>query len=301
MLHREDHTALNHLLLSRLPLALSPQTEDPTVYARGLQRFALIYVLFESVWTDIVALQPLEASQTIDHRIISALKHLYLPGLLRTQSLRSDLSILLQLPVNRVDEELALLEGPHIQGFVEHFEQACALKPHILVAYAWVFYMTLFNGGRWIRAQLLAGRKNSWSNNVRSREGASTPHSGLSFWHFPGGKDGEDIKDEFKARLVDVDGLLNAEQRQDIVDEACQIFRYCGLLVEELDGIIAARPRTPPEYRPWLVLLFSHILPMGFIELFYALVRWLSRSRWYAWVVVPKGMFREDGGAEKSE
>lgn len=162
--------------------------------------------------------------------------------------------------------------------------------------------MALFNGGRWIRAQLLVAKESSWSNNVRSREAASTPHSGLSFWHFPGDNDGEDIKVEFKARLVDVEGVLTAEQRQDIVHEACQIFRYCGLLVKELDGIIAARPRAPPEHRPWMVLLFNHIFPMGFIELFYALVRWLSRSRWYAWVVVPwGGMSGEDGGVDKSE
>ena len=260
-----------------------------------------MYLLFESVWTDIVALQPLEASHTIDHRIVSALKHLYLPELLRTQSLRSDLSCLLRQPLDRVDEELASLQGRHIQTFVEHLEPTCALKPHVLIAYAWVFYMALFNGGRWIRAQLLAVKKSSWSINPRAMEAASTSYEGLSFWHFPGDQDGEDIKSEFKARLADIESLLTAQQSQDIVDEACLIFEHCELLVEDLDELIAVTPR-PQKPTPWLSTLLKRLVPTGLVGLLYVLVRWVKGSRWYAWTRIRwGGMHQGDGGEEKME
>ncbi|MCJ1247789.1 heme oxygenase [Trapelia coarctata] len=299
---REHHTRLNRLIVARLPLALPPQADDPTLYALGLQRFAFVYLWFESVWTELVALQPLDASQTIDHRILSALKHLYLPELLRTPSLRNDLSCLLRQPVDRVDNDFAEMEGPHIQAFLEHFEKRCASKPHVLIAYAWVFYMALFNGGRWIRAQLLVAEKGAWNNNVRRMVAVPIAQSGLSFWHFPGDNDGEEIKAEFKARLADVEGLLTTEQQEDIVDEACMIFDHCELLAKELDETLAARPRAPPGPTPWVALFLSRILPMRLMELLYASFGWVHRSRWYAWIMVHWGGMREgDGGEQKTD
>ena len=301
-IRRELHTRLNRLIVARFPLALPPNAEDPTIYALGLQCFAIVYLWFELVWTEIVALQPLDASQTIDYRVLSALKHLYMPELLRTQSLKDDLSCLLRKPLDAVDDDFATLESPHIQAFVEHFEKRCASNPHVLVAYAWVFYMALFNGGRWIRAQLLAAQQGAWSGYLRDKEALSTTQSGLSFWYFPGDNEGEETKTEFKARLAEVGSLLTTEQREDIVDEACTIFEYCELLVKELDEVIAAQPRPPPARTPWVVLFLHHLLPMGLMELLYALVGWVSTNRWYAWIMVRwEGMRQGDDGETKTD
>lgn len=162
--------------------------------------------------------------------------------------------------------------------------------------------MALFNGGRWIHAQLLAAQKGAWNNDIDDMEAISTTQSGLSFWLFPGDNDGEEIKVEFKSRLADVEGLLTNEQREDIVDEACMIFDHCELLVKELDEIMAARPRPPPETNPWMVLFLNRVLPMGLMELLYGLVKWVSTSRWYAWILVRWGGMRQgNGGEEKTD
>ncbi|MCJ1404281.1 heme oxygenase [Xylographa trunciseda] len=284
---KSSHTHLNRLILARLPLALPPHSQSPEAYATGLQRIAPIYLSFESLWGEIVDLQPLEASQAIDHRVFSALKHLYIPKMLRSQSLRSDISYLLHHSLEEVDDVLEHMEGLQLHLFLQHFEQTCAAKPHVLIAYAWVMYMALFNGGRWIRAQLLAAKESSWrlsSFDSTAESGEVDPGVGLAFWHFPGEEDGEDLKNEFKARLNDVEGLLDAEQRQDIVDEALSIFKYLALLVEELDDIVAAKPLPVPSTHPstlWSRLLMKHFLPLGMVELVYAFLHWISTRHWY--------------------
>ena len=232
-------------------------------------------------------LQPLEASQAIDHRVFSALKHLYMPDMLRTRNLRSDLSCLLHKPLEEVDDVLEHMDGLQLHRFLQHFEQTCALKPHALIAYAWVMYMALFNGGRWIRAQLLAAKTSSWHllTNERNSESAKVNLSlGLTFWHFAGEEDGEDTKNEFKARLNDIEGLLDVEQRQDIVDEALSIFKYLALLVGELDEIVVAKPTivsANSSSAVWSRLLVKHFLLLGMAELIYAFLHWIRTRRWY--------------------
>ena len=204
-------------------------------------------------------------------------------------------------------EELASLQGARLQGFIDHLEQKCAAKPHLLIAYAWVMYMALFNGGRWIRSQLVAARDSAWSlqESRDERSNSNTGNTaGVSFWHFAGDEDGEDIKENFKNRLLDVEGLLSTEQKQDIIDEAQQIFLHSALLVEELDAIAAALPKeanAPPKDLPWSRLLIEHILPLGLADLFYALLRWICSSRWYAWIIIRRGSDHGEHHNEKSE
>ncbi|MCJ1431331.1 heme oxygenase [Xylographa pallens] len=284
---RASHTHLNRLILARLPLALPPSSRSPETYATGLQHIAPIYLSFESLWVEIVDLQPLEASQAIDHRVFSALKHLYMPDMLRTRSLKSDLSCLLHKSSEEVDDVLEHMEGLQLHRFLLHFEQMCAVKPHVLIAYAWVMYMALFNGGRWIRAQLFTANASSWrlpALGSTSDSAEVDPSLGLAFWHFPGEEDGEDVKNEFKARLNDVEGLLDVEQRQDIVDEALSIFKNLALLVGELDEVVAAKHLafvTSKSSTVWSWLLAKHFLPLGMAELIYAFLHWIRTRQWY--------------------
>ena len=304
---RAYHKHLNRLIIARLPQALPPEVCTPSLYVIGLQRFAIIYLCFESLWTEIIDIQPLEASQAIDHRVFSALKHLYLPDLLRTETIRSDISYLLQKSSDAVHEELASLQGTHLQGFIDHFEQTCAVKPHVLIAYAWVMYMALFNGGRWIRSQVVAARDSAWSHQQSLGMGSNSyieKNAGTSFWHFAGEEDGDDIKEEFQNRLVDIEGLLSIKQRQDIIDEAQQIFLHLTLLVEELDAIAAAHPKeedTPSKDLPWSILFVKHILPLGFAGFFYALLEWISSSKWYAQIIGRQDSHHGEHHKEKSE
>ena len=135
-------------------------------------------------------------------------------------------------------------------------------------------YMALFNGGRWIRAQLVAARDSAWRKGS-DRLGTDSA-TGLSFWHFPGNEDGEDLKNAFKLRLAAVEGLLTLVERQDIVGEAQQIFQHLALLVGELDEMMAVRQwQAHAATAPLPKLLAKHVLPLGMVELLGAFLRWI--------------------------
>ena len=136
-------------------------------------------------------------------------------------------------------------------------------------------YMALFNGGRWIRAQLLTARDSAWRKGS-DRLGTDSA-TGLSFWHFPGNEDGEDLKNAFKLRLAAVEGLLTLVERQDIVGEAQQIFQHLALLVGELDEMVAVRQwQAHAATAPLPKLLAKHVLPLGMVELLGAFLRWIA-------------------------
>jgi len=135
--------------------------------------------------------------------------------------------------------------------------------------------MALFSGGRHLRAVLkgaggtadfwsrdpspvrpysIAGqstdRKRSLSNPSdhkllrSSRESLPSEKSfpnilkdGLSFFDFDGDEDGEDIKREFKKRIAEADGLLTEREKEDIIEEAKEIFRFMVELVNEMDAV----------------------------------------------------------------
>ena len=116
-------------------------------------------------------------------------------------------------------------------------------QPHILVAYAWVFYMATFAGGRWIRQQLANGGAEFWTQQIRSEDNTADEKAplelpGFSFLSFDGDQDGEDIKLLFKARLAEAETLLTEEQKQEIVDVAQQLFERSNKLVGELDRMV---------------------------------------------------------------
>ncbi|KAL9116529.1 MAG: hypothetical protein Q9187_006945 [Circinaria calcarea] len=262
---RQVHTHLNRLVLNRLPLALPPNTNDPIFYTTGLLHFANIYIAFESAW--------IRALERPPERISPILEQLFIPPLLRTTRLKEDLATLLNVSPHEVDDQLTNAQTfPHLSAFTAHINLTTAQKPHVIIAYAWVLYMALFNGGRWIRSQLTSARDSSWTLSTPKTTSSTpdhTPEQALSFWHFPGPHNGEDIKDHFKSQLQSLETQLSLEEREDIIDEARVVFENCALLVEELDGIIAAKQNfIVPDSAP---MLLKHVLPMGMADLIIAL------------------------------
>lgn len=135
---------------------------------------------------------------------------------------------------------LAKYPGPKVAEFCTHIRKAVHEKPWTLVSYAWCFYMAVFSGGRWIRAELLKADPSFWQES-KEEEKSSTlhlPEHGLSLWHFPGQFDGEDIKVDFKTRLAAAETLFTPDQRVDIIEEAKNIFTLCATLVQELDDMV---------------------------------------------------------------
>jgi heme oxygenase len=147
---------------------------------------------------------------------------------------KKDLEFLTGLGETDISVLLSQYPGEQVKAFAEHIRDAVRAKPHVLVAYAWCFYMAVFSGGRWIRAQLVEAGDEFWT---AGKSDADVPLSdrGLSFWNFEGTEDGEDIKAEFRARLAEGEVLFSKEQREDVVQEAKEIFGLCESVVVELD------------------------------------------------------------------
>jgi len=166
------------------------------------------------------------------------LSQLLIQGLERRASLHDDLRML------KDRSEYPLL--PH--EFIGHWHQIVTdrliLQPHRILAYQWVMYMALFNGGRWIRDQLVAAGPKFWKGPHASECDRDGKIDCISFWHFPGEVDGEDIKDDFKARFSEVAFQLSDRQHHDIVEEAVHVFDLCRNVVEWLDHTVASDPRT---------------------------------------------------------
>ncbi|CAL3969361.1 hypothetical protein PZA11_006074 [Diplocarpon coronariae] len=187
---RPLHTQLNRLILTRLPLALPPYTNSPSTYVSGLLHIAPIYSNFESLWATILSTPqlpttpkdshdvcdpekplvdsnttPLASPKTTEPPILHApqtcgrthslLAHLRLPGLLRAGRLRADIRVLTSTPDHKIDAQLAEIahSGP-LAEFLGHTKVSVEANPHVLLAYAWVLYMALFSGGRYLRAAL---------------------------------------------------------------------------------------------------------------------------------------------------
>ncbi|CAA9961577.1 Heme-oxygenase multi-domain protein [Pyrenophora teres f. maculata] len=285
---RALHTNLNRLITSRLPLALPPYTNDPAFYATGLVHFAHIFLTFESLWADLLrdhgthpantdaaaAMDPetatpfspllsyllvnpydspslftstLGAPTPPSPQLTAFLQSLRPKGLIRSGRLKRDLEYLLAVHPTDLEVLLAKYPGEKVADFCTHIRKSVNEKPWTLVAYAWCFYMAIFSGGRWIRGGLLKAPPGFWPADHNGQE-ADLQDRGLSFWHFPGSLDGEDIKAEFKARLADAEGLFTPDERVDMIEEAKHIFRLCATLVDELDDMVGTDMQTAQQH-----------------------------------------------------
>ncbi|ORY01804.1 hypothetical protein BCR34DRAFT_592101 [Clohesyomyces aquaticus] len=261
---RTLHTSLNRLITSRLPLALPPHSTTPSAYTTGLLHFAHIYLTFESLWTDLLPsststtsvptspllsfllVNPYDAPELFSTHMpptpamLHFLSHLRPRGLARSGRLKRDLETLMGLHPTDLSVLLAQYPGERVQEFCLRMRRVVSGKPHVLVAYAWCYYMAVFSGGRWIRGGLVKAGEEFWRDTEKEKEKekgrrVELTERGLSFWYFDGENDGEDIKAEFKRRLAEAEELFTPDERVDVIEEAKAIFRYSALLVEELD------------------------------------------------------------------
>lgn len=254
---RTTHTRLNKTILSRLPLALPPSAATPALYTSGLLHIAPIYLVFESLWLNLISatpppppyLSPSSLSlfphdlttpspptppppppQCPPH-ILHILTSLLPPSLPRTPSLHADLSRLLASPVPLALRQPPTTTSPRLSAFLSHTRRSVAKNPHVLVAYAWVLYMALFSGGRFILATLESAGPEFWGGG----DGEPAP---LSFFRFPGADNGEEeVKGAFKARLAELEGGLSERETEQVVQEARCVFEGLVLVVGEVDAL----------------------------------------------------------------
>jgi len=296
---RPAHARLNKSILERLPRALPPYAANPSIYASGLLHIAPIYLVFESLWHNFVrdgddapTSSPFLDSAELLHfpsseshtpppaslpdcppHVRTALTNLYLPTLLRSPFLHADLRAITGWSQAEVSTQLRLAAASgRLAHFLAHTKRSVSHNPHVLLAYAWVLYMALFSGGRFLRATLEEAPPAFWKAKADSvapcgctcyqPAGGKLP---LSFFRFATPEDGEDLKREFKRRLVEVEETLSDQEMAEVVQEAICVFDNMVLLVGQLDGVCggdASSGDTSP--RPvdegWLAALLPKFL-----------------------------------------
>lgn len=139
---RKQHTELNRLLVHRLPLSLPPYVSTPLLYSKGLVPFARIFLLFEVEW-DLLARHVEERNDSEHDRAVKKwLVSLRPCGLPRTARIKDDM------------KHLSDVAGPSMfatpdlgEEWTQKMRSLIRRKPHVLVAFAWVFYMAVFSGG----------------------------------------------------------------------------------------------------------------------------------------------------------
>lgn len=144
---RRQHEVLNRLIMARLPLALPPLAAQPDALGVGLAAFVQVFFAFEDVWQEDTT-QP-ETDGQSDARaaqLRSLLAELRPDGLARTLRLVSDLETIAEgctrdVRLRSIAPQLAM---------VHTIQRSIRAQPHLLVAYAWVMYMAIFSGCRWI-------------------------------------------------------------------------------------------------------------------------------------------------------
>lgn len=160
----------------------------------------------------------------------------------------------------QVEEQLGLATRFHVlSSFLGHIHQSVQERPHVLLAYAWVLYMALFSGGRFIRATVCRVHPGFWASSLRPLRGdddngdrsqessedtdEDAPPAPVQFFTFDGPNGGDDIKLAFKKRLAEAETLLTDAERDDVTVEARRIFEFMVELVGELDGVCRTDPR----------------------------------------------------------
>lgn len=260
---RSRHTELNRLLINRLPLALPPHQKSPLLFSKGIVPFARIFILFEIEWellTRHVQNKPPSGSDH-DRELRRWLLNLRPKGLARSHRLRNDL------------KHLRLVAGPTMfntpdlgNAWTKEMRNLVRSKPHILVAFAWVFYMAVFSGGRWIRQQLANAGPEFWTQQASALQIEKSEHSsllempGFSFLSFDGDQDGEELKALFKTRLAEAEQILTEEEKLEVIDVAKELFDRCVLLVTELDRKVSKQHMLSWLPTTTVVVLFAIVL-----------------------------------------
>ena len=187
-------------------------------------------------------------------RIAAPLRQLHIPELERADRLERDVEQIFSL--HGVEKTWLVGRGTEQQVFLERIRSSTLEKPHLLIAYTWIFYMALFSGGRYLRSRLQSAGSDFWG--VTEEE--ELP---LTFWKFSDGtNDGEDLKALYKSQVLDISDFFTEIERQEIVTEAVDIMRSMLRLVDEARAFSQAEDQAFPVPSP-----IANLLPTGLTKL----------------------------------
>jgi len=226
--------------------------------------FARVFTLFEIEWELFTrhALNKPDLGSDHEQEVRKWLAGLRPQGLARSHRLKDDLRHLRAVGGARIYDTPDLGEK-----WTNEMRILVRRKPHVFVAFAWVFYMAVFSGGRWIRQQLANSGTEFWlqqSNAIDTQRDEKTPLEvpGFSFLSFDGDEDGEDIKALFKARLSRAEELLTSQEKRDVIEAAELLFDRSILLVTEMDRMLWRQ--KVESWIPWILVVVSFLLLLAY-------------------------------------
>ncbi|PLB48896.1 heme-binding peroxidase [Aspergillus steynii IBT 23096] len=230
---RDPHKEVNHMNTARIRLCLTGEKKSLVSYAVGFSFYAEIYLAFEEAWREIDNARSSDSDSSDGTDIVAYHEKIWqlseligMAGLNRTERLQADLACLRSLDPAIAHLTEGKLDNTHTR---EDVISRIREKPHRLLAYAWVLYQALFNGGRFIRRQLIKAGPEFWG--ISPEDLASFPPP-LSFWHVP---DDPSYEKEFRSRVKEAEGLLTTAETDDVIEESVEIICRCKALTEELD------------------------------------------------------------------
>ncbi|KAH8434200.1 biliverdin-producing heme oxygenase [Aspergillus melleus] len=227
----------------RIRQCLTGEKKSLVAYAVGFSFYAEIYLGFEEAWREIDASGSSDSESSQDtnaaayrDKVWQLSELVRMDGLNRTKRLQEDLACLRLL-----DPAIAHLTDRELGNtrIREDIRSRIQEKPHRLLAYAWVLYQALFNGGRFIRRQLVKAGPEFWGLPGEDDEYLASFPPPLSFWHVP---DDPSYPQEFRCRVKEAEGLLTTAETDDVIEESVGIICRCKALTEELDKRAAGFP-----------------------------------------------------------
>ena len=202
---RDLHDIVNVLIMNRLSSCL--KSRDHTLYREGILSFYHVYRTFEHVWASLL-LSSASTDLTV-HYLLSTLSD---PRMIRSPALAADCSYL--FPDNTFHPDAPVPENrPQVKEFVAHMQRVLEEKPHVMVAYAHMFYMALFAGGKVLRRMIVA-KEGFFPVRKPAGDQEEARKMGTQMFMFPveEGK-GEELRKRFKEAVAIVEVGLDEDER----------------------------------------------------------------------------------------
>lgn len=227
----DQHAALEELVMSHFKQCLYPATSTPLLYAEGLSYFLIIFRNLELV---------------LQHN-----NDLYDPRLVRTDRLNADVMCIKQdFHVTERRTRFGEQEWTTVlKDFDKRMGEQLLKMPHLLLAYAWVLYLAIFSGGRYMKASLQLSFRDAWLQRIDESKHHDAEDY-LRFWIFgDNSQENEEIRSSFKSRFEAVAETLSTQQQHEVVIEAGAIMQSLAGVVQEL-GVLLKPPQDPATELP---------------------------------------------------
>jgi heme oxygenase len=178
---------------------------DYRLYRQGVISFYHVYEAFERTWSKLLA-----NPAGVPPHIYAALQALADPRLSRTPQIAADLEYF--YGAEGFDPKRAP-DTPQRKAVVDYIEKNLTEKPHLLLAYAHIYYMALFAGGK-ILVRMMLAKKDFFPVHKPAGSYEEAQKFGTNMFLFPVDKGKEEgLRNKFKDAMCEVEGALTEAEK----------------------------------------------------------------------------------------